>query len=276
LGGAPFNVAWHLQAFGQNPHLISRIGNDETGMAIQAAMQNWGLTTDFLQHDSAYPTGEVQVSVENGEPSYKILPDQAYDYIEKQFIENINRTSILYHGTLATRSYTSKQTLLKIKILHLGKIFVDVNLRQPWWIKDDVLDLLSYTDCIKLNLYELDALDTTAGDLKTRMEAFLNKYHLETIIVTCGNKGAFALLKNGDFYSVSPAKSSAKLVDTVGAGDAFSAVAMLGLTLDWEFGLIMERAQTFASEITKKPGAIVDNMKFYNRFLKAWDLATPS
>lgn len=272
LGGAPFNTAWHLQAFGLNPQFISRIGNDEAGAKIQAAMQSWGLTTQFLQHDLAYPTGQVEVSINNGEPSYNIVNDQAYDHIETNDIDAINRTSILYHGTLATRSYTSKQSLNAIKILHLGKIFVDVNLRQPWWNKDNVLDLLSYTDCIKLNLDEFNALDARTGDLQSRMAAFLAKYQLETIIVTCGEKGASAMLKNDGFFSIKPAKVSGKIVDTVGAGDAFSAITLLGLHYDWEFGLLMERAQTFASEITKKPGAIVDDKKFYNRFLKDWNL----
>ncbi|MBM4207392.1 MAG: carbohydrate kinase [Gammaproteobacteria bacterium] len=272
LGGAPFNVAWHLQAFGVNPLFISRIGTDEAGGQIQAAMQSWGLTTDFIQHDSAYPTGQVQVSFNNGEPAYDIINDQAYDHIETNDIDAINRTSILYHGTLATRSYTSRQSLNVIKILHLGKIFMDVNLRQPWWNRDNVLDIMSYTDCVKLNLDEFDALDSSSGDLHSRMQRFLAKYQLETVIITCGHKGACALLKNGDFFSVTPADLSGKIVDTVGAGDAFSTVTLLGLYYDWEFGLLMERAQTFASEITQRPGAIVDDKMFYARFINDWNL----
>ncbi len=272
LGGAPFNVAWHLQAFGQKPQFFSRIGDDADGNRIQQAMKKWGLDNKLLQVDSVYPTGQVQVSLENGEPKYNIVPDQAYDHIEKQFMENIDRTSILYHGTLATRSYVSKQTLTAIKILHLGRIFIDVNLRQPWWDKDNVSDLISYADCLKLNVKELDELQEERGDLKTRMTAFLAKYYLQSIIVTCGENGAYALNNNGDFYSVIPKKSSGKVVDTIGAGDAFSAVILLGLNLDWDFQLTLERAHDFANALTKQAGATVDKADFYDPFIAAWEL----
>ena len=41
LGGAPFNVAWHLQAFGCKPLLISRVGDDPMGKLIRETMLQW-------------------------------------------------------------------------------------------------------------------------------------------------------------------------------------------------------------------------------------------
>jgi fructokinase len=81
LGGAPFNVAWHLKAFGQNPQSISRVGNDAEGDLVRSNMQNWGMATDFLQTDPSHPTGQVQISIENGDPTCRIVEDQAYDHI---------------------------------------------------------------------------------------------------------------------------------------------------------------------------------------------------
>ena len=69
LGGAPFNVAWHLQAFGQRPLFISRIGRDRLGDTIRSAMQSWQMDVLGLQQDEIYPTGTVQVAIEQGEPS---------------------------------------------------------------------------------------------------------------------------------------------------------------------------------------------------------------
>jgi sugar/nucleoside kinase (ribokinase family) len=40
LGGAPFNVAWHLQAFGEAPRFISRVGDDAEGDEIRTAMRD--------------------------------------------------------------------------------------------------------------------------------------------------------------------------------------------------------------------------------------------
>lgn len=271
LGGAPFNVAWHLQAFGQAPLFISRIGDDATGNQIRASMQSWEMILDFLQHDASYPTGQVQVKIEQGEPDYSILPDQAYDHIEIQGLKNISHTGILYHGTLAARSSTSRQTLASLKALHQGKIFIDVNLRQPWWNKPDVLQLIKDADWVKLNLHELRTLYDDLTDTKSCIKNFLIQYGLGGIIVTCGAEGALALNNNYDFFSVSPT-TSANLVDTVGAGDAFSAVVLLGLKLGWPLEETMGRAQLFASAMTEQKGATVNDLNFYKPFMTAWNI----
>ncbi|WP_411726226.1 carbohydrate kinase family protein [Methyloglobulus sp.] len=269
LGGAPFNVAWHLQAFGQKPQLISRVGNDLTGNQIRTAMQIWGMNLDYLQTDSTYPTGQVQVTIEHGEPAYSILANQAYDHIQMPGLNNINHTGILYHGTLAVRSPRSRQTLAALKALHQGKIFIDVNLRQPWWSKADVLQLINDADWVKLNLHELHALQDDVADIKASMEALLSRHELEVIIVTCSEEGALALNNTGEFSPVSPI-SSVDLIDTVGAGDAFSAILLLGFNLGWTLGETMERAQSFASAMTGQRGATVDDLNFYKPFVASW------
>ena len=43
LGGAPFNVAWNLQAMGQLPYLVSRVGDDALGDRIVGAMDDWDM-----------------------------------------------------------------------------------------------------------------------------------------------------------------------------------------------------------------------------------------
>ena len=73
LGGAPFNVAWHLQAFGVAPLLISRVGNDGLGTQIKTAMQAWGMDCSGLQVDPDRPTGTVTVQFNGEEPLYDIV-----------------------------------------------------------------------------------------------------------------------------------------------------------------------------------------------------------
>jgi fructokinase len=271
LGGAPFNVAWHLQALGQNPQFISRVGTDPAGNQIRSEMQAWGMNLDFLQQDSTYPTGQVRVTIEHGEPAYSILADQAYDHIQMPRLNCIKHKGILYHGTLAVRSPESRQALVSLKTLHKGKIFVDVNLRQPWWNKADALQFINDADWLKLNFHELRALHSDASDIKAIMKAFLARHKLEAIIVTCGEDGALALNSAGDFFSASPAKSAVP-VDTVGAGDAFSAILLLGLNLGWALGETMARAQLFASAMTGQRGATVTDLNFYKPFITSWQL----
>ena len=115
LGGAPFNVAWHLQAFGQNPCFISRVGNDDMGKRIRQTMADWGMAVGDLQTDPDYPTGTVKVSIDEDEPSYEILANQAYDFISAQQLNPGCQYKVIYHGTLALRNSISEQALNELK-----------------------------------------------------------------------------------------------------------------------------------------------------------------
>jgi len=131
LGGAPFNVAWHLQAFGQSPRFISRIGDDPSGHEIATLMDGWDMSREALQTDSAHPTGSVRVLIRDGEPHYEIVADCAYDFIDSKLLEDKQTQGILYHGSLAIRNPVSRTALQAAKARHQGNVFVDVNLRPP-------------------------------------------------------------------------------------------------------------------------------------------------
>lgn len=271
LGGAPFNVAWHLQAFGQHPCFISRVGNDAMGEGIRQAMTDWGMGVENLQTDSDHPTGTVKVSINKGEPSYEILANQAYDFIAAQQLTIRNPYSVVYHGTLALRNRISEQALNALKARHTGKVFIDVNLREPWWHKESVNQWVSKADWVKLNHDELMQLAPSNNTLQEAMRWFLAQHVLDVLIVTCGSSGAIALDNAGEFIEVIPAGNFA-LVDTVGAGDAFSAVLLLGIQQDWSLSVAMERAQSFASALVTQRGATVKDLSFYQTFIHAWNL----
>jgi fructokinase len=271
LGGAPFNVAWHLQAFAQAPLFISRVGRDSLGDAIESAMRTWRMAVSGLQRDGEHPTGSVQVMIDDGEPRYAILPSQAYDFIAADELAAENRGGVLYHGTLAVRHEVSRQALAALKARHRGKIFLDANLRAPWWDKASVLRLVDEADWVKLNHHELAALQPLSGDIKTDMRAFQAAHGLDGLIVTRGDQGALAIDAAGNQTEVTPAETL-EVVDTVGAGDAFAAVLLLGLNLGWNVELTMERAQCFASALVGRRGATVQDTSFYQPFIEAWTL----
>ena len=78
LGGAPFNVAWHLQAFGCTPVFVSSVGTDAAGEKIIKAMDNWGMGTQWIERDPLHPTGRVNVTFVSNEPTYDIVRDSAW------------------------------------------------------------------------------------------------------------------------------------------------------------------------------------------------------
>lgn len=273
LGGAPFNVAWHLHAFGAAPRLISAVGDDPDGRAVRDAMSAWGMHLADLQIDPDHATGEVEVSLIDGEPAYDIVSDRAYDHIRHPAAGE--GCGLLYHGTLALRQPVSAATLRGLKPDGPDIVFLDVNLRAPWWSRASTLGLVTDADWVKLNRDELawlEAVDgTTAPDLTTRARAFLERHDLTGLIVTLGRDGALGLTADGTMVQVAPAPAT-EVVDTVGAGDAFAAVLILGILDGWPLATTLERAQSFASRIVEQCGATVADVKLYAPFIDRWGL----
>ena len=272
LGGAPFNVAWHLQAFGAAVRLVSAVGDDPDGEAIRDAMRAWGMDLASLQTDAAHGTGRVTVSLIDGEPLYEIVPDRAYDHI--RYVP-ADAGGLLYHGTLALRQPVSAATLQALKSDGPDVVFLDVNLRKPWWSHDDTRALLDGADWVKLNRDELIWLDADdsppALDLPARARAFLDRHGLTGLVVTLGGEGALALTADGAEARVAP-PATTEVVDTVGAGDAFAAVLILGILHGWPLTTALERGQSFASRIVGQRGATRADAGLYVPFIGQWGL----
>lgn len=272
LGGAPFNVAWHAQAFGLAPHFISRVGNDPAGDQVIAAMRNWGMSLAGLQQDAEHPTGRVEVRFgADNEPSYEIVPDCAYDFIDSGAALRAGTCDMLYHGTLALRNPVSREAAAQLKLKNGKKSFVDVNLRPPWWDVDTVAGDLSAARWVKLNTHELALLVPDAQGEEQAIATFMGRYAPELLIVTSGEAGAVAVTDSAERAQAAPDLKHA-VVDTVGAGDAFTSVILLGLLSSWPLQLTMERAQSFASAIVGVRGATVSDPDFYQPFRDQWKL----
>ncbi len=269
LGGAPFNVAWHLQAFGLSPTFISRIGKDSEGEAILDAMEKWGMQTEGLQIDDQHPTGRVTIELVDGEPAYDIVRPSAWDAIEADRISNT--CSMLYHGTLALRDQASLTALEAIRSPTKGPVFVAVTLRSPWWDRDSVLSQLVPANWVKLNSDELALLLPSGHSDSGSALEFIERHRLDGVILTHGAEGAEILTASGEHVHARPDTGIA-IVDTVGAGDAFASVILLGLASDWPLQQMLERAQSFASRIVGRRGATVSDPSFYRPFIESWHL----
>lgn len=270
LGGAPFNVAWHCHAFGLQPLLISRIGNDLYGENVKTAMLEWGMITDGLQTDPEHATGVVNVSFNANEPSYDIVENSAWDFIDSQNIPVINENSILYHGSLALRNSVSAKCLDFIKQTTSLSIFVDINLRPPWWELKNIYQFVEGTQWLKINDDEINIIFPGNDKLENKARYLLDKLNLQFIVVTEGASGAFAVTHD-DLFTIHPEKS-VTVIDTVGAGDAFTSVLLLGLYKSWPLDITIKRAQQFASQVVGLRGATTQDETFYKPFIKNWSL----
>lgn len=272
LGGAPVNVAWHLQGFGLHPVLISRVGDDEQGRRVIDAMSRWGMDLSALQIDDLHPTGQVRVSLRDGQPAFDIVADQAYDFINGEQACSAIATvdaGLFYHGTLALRQSCSRDAYSRLAKLPGLQRCVDVNLRPPWTPLETVHEVLEGASWVKVNDLELEELtDCSPERLSDGARDLKARYGLQQLIVTQGAAGA--LLCVGDSIRQGAPVPVTDLKDTVGAGDAFSSVALLGLSLGWGHAETLSRALEFASLVCGIRGATISDSSIYQQCLERW------
>ena len=115
---------------------------------------------------------------------------------------------------------------------------------------------LEAADVLKLNDEELPVVADLLGlprDEAAVLRRLLDRYDLRLIALTKGARGSE--LANRERRSVHPGVP-AEVVDTVGAGDAFTAAVTVGLLEDLDLDTINERANRLASYVCSQPGAM--------------------
>lgn len=224
-GGAPMNVAYHLQKLGVPVAMISATGDDADGDDLRQVMQQLQLDTTFIQKDPAHETGKVYARLAaTNEMQYEIVKPVAWDFIQAtEDLREIAQTpGYLVFGSLASRNEVSKETLLSL--LDGGRTLVlDINLRPPHFTQELVELLLQHCHILKINEAELELIGDwykLPASMEERVRALSRKYDIATIIVTLGDKGAALLMENA-FYLHSGYKVT--VADTIGSGDAFLA-----------------------------------------------------
>ena len=280
LGGAPFNVARHLQAFGLRPVLISRVGQDALHDELLQEMHRLEMDVSGLQTDATYPTGQVKVLLtEDGNHQFDILQDQAYDHIQASAVQQVTKVlkpNLVYFGTLAQRNIASRLALDAFLNSVECPRFLDVNLRAPFYTEHTIRRSLMLSDIVKLNEEELQIVanyfnvDALSPHEKARQ--LLKEFNIKQVIVTAGANGAWMATSDGILKSDIQTTLKDSLVDTVGAGDAFSAVCILGHGLDWNHVTTLNRANQFASAICSIRGGAPAGTGFYSPFILEWKL----
>ncbi|MDI1298549.1 carbohydrate kinase [Methylotenera sp.] len=283
LGGAPYNVANHLQAFGQHPVLITRTGNDPLRDEFLADMARLGMDDSGVQCDQIRPTGQVIVHMDENNHRFEILPEQAYDHIHSGVVHLVTmamQPDMVYYGTLAQRGVESRLALDTFLSDTKSPRFLDINLRHPWYDKHIIRRSLLRANIVKINEEELKLiaglLKLTGFSAKDHGLSLIAKFDLTCLIVTCGSDGAWMLSKEGKEARVSGFNLNGSLVDTVGAGDGFAAVCILGILENWLPEVMLTRASVFAAALCGIRGAVPNSSDFYLPFLEGEAYGKPT
>lgn len=232
IGGAPLNVAIRLNSFGVEANIISCVATDRRGTKIIDYLSGIGIHTSNIYVQSKYPTGIVQVSLnQSRSATYKIKYPVAWDKIPltSKMMDTVKECDALIYGSLACRGPRSRATLLAL-ISHAKYKVLDVNLRQNFYDKDFLMTLIQGADFIKFNddeLYEITAMmGSTYNSLDQNLDYLKSKINASSICITKGKHGALLWHKDHYYYN-----SGYKVVvkDTVGAGDSFLASLLVKL-----------------------------------------------
>lgn len=269
-GGAPLNVAYHLNKLGVGTALVSRIGMDENGRKLENLIDDWGINKQLLQHDASYPTSEVLARMNNGnEVSYEIVFPVAWDFINEVNLikSHIKPQTYFIYGSLASRNEMTRNTLIQLLENDAINVF-DINLRPPF-VKRDLLEiLLSKADIVKFNQAELEMAQTLFGGSyinEAEQAHFIqDRFCISEIIITKGEFGASYYKGEEAFHA---AGREVKVVDTIGSGDAFLAAFIANHYFQKHPLTILKNAIAMGAFIaTQKGGCPQYALSDYNEF----------
>ena len=253
IGGAPFNFAAHAARCGLKSGIVSAIGNDGLGRDALNAATGFGVDVSQVSVHPVLPTGTVNVTLQNGIPSYEIVQPVAWDEIALP--ERLHLTPrAFYFGTLSQRGPLSAATLSELlRKFESSIVFFDVNLRQDFWDAEIVGKGLANADILKVNDEEMNRLGFVPDDLLARFP------RLKIIVETRGALGCRIVSRKGERFD-SPAFTDEPVVDTVGAGDSFSAAFLASLLRGESLESAAEAGNRLAGRVAARAGAIPENL----------------
>jgi len=259
-GGAPANFACHCRQLGAEAYPVSCVGTDDLGRLIREELRTIGVAASYVLETDTFPTGTVKVTLNNkGKPSYQISENVAWDHIP--FITELKTLAVkldaVCFGSLAQRSADSQETI-RAFVQHMPekalRIF-DVNLRQPYFSKEQIEGSLQLASILKLSDEELPVLAGyfgLRGDVVVQLKELRELFDLKLVAYTRGPDGS--LLVGDDVMDDAPGLE-AVMVDSVGAGDSFTAALCMGILKSWPLNKVNSFANRVAAFVCSQKGA---------------------
>ncbi|HEY3113298.1 MAG TPA: carbohydrate kinase [Gemmatimonadaceae bacterium] len=263
FGGAPANFACHAAALGAEAWMASAVGVDELGRSALHTLEAAGVECGTIARDREHDTGQVLVTLDSsGRASYEFAADSAWDHLEwSATLESLaRRCDAVCFGTLGQRSPISRATIQRFVRTTPPRVLrmFDVNLRRHFFDQGVIHTSLQIASAVKLNEEELpkvaELCQIGASTPRQMLREIVERYDLRLAALTCGAEGA--LLIAGDEESTCPAVP-AKVVDTVGAGDSFTATLVPDFLRGLPLAEINRHANAVASFVCSQPGAVM-------------------
>lgn len=264
LGGAPANFAFHAMQLGCDSLVVSSVGKDERGDEALKILAENGVKVLAPRSDKI--TGYVKATLnERGVPSYEFALDTAYDHIPltDEILAAARRTDICCFGSLAQRQAdgSSRKTIAAfLDAMPQGSIKVfDINLRRDYFNREVLEAGMKRCTAFKCNDEELPVVLGIFGkDQSLNAQQFYDQvlraeFGIDTFVYTCGEHGSDVFVKGEHNHEATP---KVEVVDTVGAGDSFTATFIVGLAQGCDIKRAHETAVAVAAYVCGQNGAM--------------------
>lgn len=288
LGGTTTNYAVLSARLGEFSALVSCVGDDELGreamerlclMAVDPLTNSYAKThldLNCVQTSTELPTGTVAVTLDDeGRPRYEIVTPSAWDAItlSPSLLKLAAGASSICFGTLAQREILSRESIRAfIAAARPGCVRVcDLNLRKPFCNAEILRWCLAHADVIKVSDEELPEVGRLLGDAE--LTAGLPKEDGSDLTQAAENAAevllrlspqcrlvAITLGPHGSLLADRFGKHRhhgfpVKVVDTIGAGDAFTAGMVHAYMGRTSLAQISDVANRCGSYVASQPGA---------------------
>jgi fructokinase len=276
LGGAPANFAYHAHALGAEAHVITRVGSDDHGREILRRFRDMGLRHSAVQIDERAPTGTATVALSgNGLAQFTIQENVAWDHLvaDEKAITLASSADAICFGSLAQRSESSCNAIQKLVASSPAQALrvFDVNLRQRFYTREVIERSLQLANVLKLNNDELPtlaAMFNLTGSTENQLESLARIFSLKVVALTRSANGSLLYQDLEDTRWSDCASVPVEVVDTVGAGDSFTAALVLGLLSKMDLDEINAVANAVARYVCSQAGATPElPSEFARRFL---------
>jgi fructokinase len=261
LGGAAANFAYFASAMGARATLISRVGADPLGDETLARLADLKLDISGITRDPSHETGKASVETDSkGIPRFIIHEPSAWDFIpvSEEMLRAAASADVIYFGTLAQRSPVSRDSIRQLvhRAPASAQRVYDINLRKPFYDAQLIGQSLEMASILKITHEELEIvgkmLELPEGE-QNRVTALRDRFNLFMVLLTRGADGSMLVQKHR--IAEHPAVKPSRIADTIGAGDSFTASAVMSLLRGEDLDVLHDRAAKIASYVCSQPGA---------------------
>lgn len=264
FGGAPANFACHAAVLGAKVTMVSAVGDDPRGREAIEILQAYGIDASLVQSIAGVPTGAVGVSLDaEGKPTFTIDGGSAWDQVAwtPGMAAHTTKANAVYFGILGQRSEVSRVTIRRV--LGMARAagilrILDVNLRKPFFDAALIRESVECASVLKLSDDELEQVAGACGiglanDCEATLRALREQFRLDLVVMTQGAEGAILVAPG---QTVDQAGIPADVLDTVGAGDAFTASFVVGMLRGEPLEKIVRDACETAAAVCAHTGAV--------------------